>query len=48
METSGNVFENLHAQEKISPSLPSNSKKNLAGSYCEGVQGIATRHGEKD
>ena len=33
MGTSGNVFESSLAQERISPSLPSYSKKNLADSY---------------
>ena len=43
--TSGNAFENLPAQERTSPSLPSDPK-NLASSYCEGVPVIAMRQGQ--
>ena len=39
---SGNVFESLPAQERVSPSLPSDPK-NLASSHCEGVPGIVMR-----
>ena len=46
MDISGNVFESLFAQERISPSIPSNSNKDLADEYCEGVPRVAMRHGE--
>ena len=45
MGTSGNIFGNLPAQERMSQLLPSDPK-NLASSYCEGVPGIAVRQGE--